>query len=168
MDNTFDFSALEKKASLKGSGSINDIDASTKEFTIFNGSFFLIGDIFQFPPTEQIRCYLQDYHGNDSPVANIAKNSKLDWRPVKAFCRVCSKDSAKFLADAETSAKTLGLVACNRDFVESGDVPQLLRNFAGKTVKVVARVSAYKGTKFVKGVGATEHAPVTLPVFVIV
>lgn len=164
MNQNLNFS-IEARDSFNGNGNLSDIQESTKEFTIFQGSFFLVGDQFNFPPIDQARVYLDDFKGNQSPVANIAKNGVVNWRPVKSFCRICAKDSADFFAKANAKAKEANLVSCNRDLVECGDIKTLLETFAGKTIKVIARVDAYKGIEFKKGVGATKFAETTLPVF---
>lgn len=166
MNQNLNFS-LEVKASFKGNGALADIKQQEKEFSIFNGAFFLVGDEFVFPPIDAARVYLDEFKGSSCPVANIAKNGVVGWRPVKAFCRICAKDSTNFFAKANAKAKEAGLTACNRDLVECGDVRTLLETFAGKTVKVVARIDAYKGVEFKKGIGPTKYAETTLPVFAV-
>lgn len=164
MNQNLNFS-IEAKDSFNGNGTLAEIKRELKEFHIFTGSFFLIGDEFSFPPIDKCRVYLDDFKGNLSPVANIAKNGIVNWRPVKAFCRICAKDSANFFAKANAKAKEVGLTSCNRDLIECGDIRTLIETFAGKTIKVVARIDAYKGIEFKKGIGATKYAETTLPVF---
>lgn len=117
------------------------------ETTIFGTHIFLVGDIFKFPPKEQIKIYLEPkFKGKFSvPVANIARNDKVGWRPIRAFCKFCAKDPSGFYA----KCLEINPNSCNREFIESGDIIKLMENFAGAEVEVVAIIRGMKPDKFI-------------------
>ena len=97
MDNTIQFSALVSKDRFQGSGSAADL-RGLKEFDIYSGQqFFSVGDLFSFPPKEEMRMYADKYKDHNMIVSNIARNDKLDWRPVRAFCRMDAEKPENFL-----------------------------------------------------------------------
>lgn len=169
MDNTIKFSALVAKDRFQGSGNAADL-RELKEFDIYSGQqFFSVGDLFSFPPKEEMRMYADKYKDHNMIVSNIARNDKLDWRPVRAFCRMDAEKPENFFNLCEAEAQKVNMVSCNRELVEAGDCEAVMNNFAGCTLKVIARIPASVPATFETKNGntrVTSYKVRELPVFV--
>lgn len=174
MDNNINFGDLQVKASATQQFTLAEAKAQLTNIKVFEapiGTFFLINDIFAFPPMEVAKIILDTFKGHDMALGNIAKNAKLDWRPIKAFLRTDSLDQAGFLERCSIEAKRLGYKDLNSDLVGL-DIPSVMEFLAGKTVKVIARIPAKLPKEFVKNADGNltvkNYKDTTLPVFAII